>query len=103
MRTTTALVRDGDRTDCSVEYLRDITHRKQLTAQLLQQRTLLEAVISDLPVALLACDVAGNITHYNRAAAELHCMQLHELRSSSSAPARGGHVSHGRRDAGRRG
>jgi signal transduction histidine kinase len=40
----------------------------------LQQRTLLEAVITDLPIALLACDVAGNVTHYNRAAVELHCV-----------------------------
>jgi PAS domain S-box-containing protein len=85
VRTTTALVRDGNRTDCSVEYLRDITQRRQLTAQLLQQRTLLEAVISDLPVGLLACDVSGKITHFNHAAAELHGMQLDELGSSSSA------------------
>jgi PAS domain S-box-containing protein len=85
VRTTTALVRDGTRADCSVEYLRDITQRRQLTAQLLQQRTLLEAVITDLPVALLACDVSGKITHFNRAAAELHGMELDELGSSSSA------------------
>jgi PAS domain S-box-containing protein len=85
VRTTTALVRDGNRADCSVEYLRDITQRRQLTAQLLQQRTLLEAVITDLPVALLACDVSGKITHFNRAAAQLHGMELDELGSSSSA------------------
>ena len=85
VRTTSALVRDGSRADCSVEYLRDITQRRQLTAQLLQQRTLLEAVITDLPVALLACDVSGKITHFNRAAAELHGMELDELGSSSSA------------------
>jgi PAS domain S-box-containing protein len=84
VRTTTALVRDGDRAECSVEYLRDITQRRQLTAQLLQQRTLLEAVISDLPVGLLACDVTGQLTHFNRAAAELHGMRLDELSSSSS-------------------
>jgi len=85
VRSTIALVRDGNRADCSVEYLRDITQRRQLTAQLLQQRTLLEAVISDLPVALLACDVSGKLTHFNRAAAELHGMDLDELGSSSSA------------------
>jgi len=84
VRTTTALVRDGNRTDCSVEYLRDITQRRQLTAQLLQQRTLLEAVISDLPVGLLACDVSGKITHFNRAAAELHGLHMDELGSSGS-------------------
>lgn len=85
VRTTTALVGDDGRTECSVEYLRDITHRRQLTAQLLQQRTLLEAVISDLPVGLLACDISGNITHFNRAAAELHGMSADELSSWSSA------------------
>jgi PAS domain S-box-containing protein len=85
VRTTTALVRDGDRSDCSVEYLRDVTQRRQLTAQLLQERTLLEAVIGDLPVALLACDVSGKLTHFNRAAAELHGLELAGLQSSSSA------------------
>lgn len=75
VRSTTALVRDGKRAECSVEYLRDITHRRQLTDQMTQQRTLLEAVIGDLPVALLACDIEGKITHYNRAAVELHCIE----------------------------
>jgi PAS domain S-box-containing protein len=69
VRSTTALVRDGERVDCRVEYLRDVTQRRQLTAELIRQRTLLEAVIADLPMALVACDVAGNITHYNRVAA----------------------------------
>jgi PAS domain S-box-containing protein len=76
VRTTTALVREGNSTpECSVEFLRDISNRKELAAQLLQQQTLLEAVIAELPVALLACNVAGEVTHSNRAAAELHCIQ----------------------------
>jgi PAS domain S-box-containing protein len=78
VRTTTALVRAGTASACSVEYVRDISHRKELAAALLQQQTLLEAVISDLPVALLACDVHGNVTHFNRAAVELQCVQPHE-------------------------
>jgi PAS domain S-box-containing protein len=85
VRTTTALVRDGDHADRSVEYLRDITTRKALNEQLTQQRTLLEAVIGDLPVALLACDVAGKITHYNRAALELHCVQADRSSGARSA------------------
>jgi PAS domain S-box-containing protein len=84
VRTTTALVRDGSRADRSVEYLRDITQRKELAAQLVQQRTLLEAVIGELPVALLACDVEGRITHYNRAAAELRC--VHPGEAAAAAP-----------------
>jgi PAS domain S-box-containing protein len=52
----------------------DFTDLITTRGELLQQRTLLEAVITDLPIALLACDVTGNITHYNRAAMELHCV-----------------------------
>jgi len=85
VRTTTALVRDGSSTDCSVEYVRDITQRKQLAAALLQQQTLLEAVITDLPVALLVCDVAGNITHYNRAAMDMYCIQPHDPTAAEPA------------------
>jgi len=85
VRTSTALVRNGSATECSVEYLRDITHRKELAAALLQQQTLLEVVISDLPVGLLVCDVAGNITHYNRAAAELFCIRPLDLAATQPA------------------
>ena len=48
----------------------------------------LEAVISDLPVALLACDVEGRITHYNRAAVELHCI----TRATQPRPRRDRHT-----------
>lgn len=42
-----------------------------MAAALLQSRTLLAALIAELPHALLACDVSGCVTHYNRAAVEL--------------------------------
>jgi PAS domain S-box-containing protein len=42
---------------------------------LVKTRTLLEAAIGDLPVALMACDTEGRITHYNRAAVELYCTE----------------------------
>ncbi|MFI4890087.1 MAG: PAS domain S-box protein [Steroidobacterales bacterium] len=72
VRTTTALVREGDAApECSVEFVRDITVRKAMADALLQNQTLLEAVIANLPVALLACDAAGKITRYNRAAEAL--------------------------------
>ena len=75
VRATTALVRDaGGNPECSVEFLRDISNRKELAAALLQQQTLLEAVITDLPVALVACNTSGRITHHNRAAIDLHCV-----------------------------
>jgi PAS domain S-box-containing protein len=88
VRVTTALVREGNATpERSVEFLRDISTRKKLAAELLQQQTLLEAVITDLPVALLACDVAGHITHYNRAAADLHRIPTqHPSAQGSSEP-----------------
>ena len=86
VRTTTALVHEDSNTECSVEYLRDISQRKELSAALLQQQTLLKAVISELPLALLACDVAGNITHYNHAAVELYCIKSRDASASDPYP-----------------
>jgi PAS domain S-box-containing protein len=72
VRVTTSLVRGGrPEPECSVEFLRDISARKEIAAALLQNQTLLSTVIAELPLALLACDVTGHITHYNRAAIEL--------------------------------
>jgi PAS domain S-box-containing protein len=69
---TTSLVSDGGHEpDCSVEFLVDISARKQMAATLLQNQTLLATVIAELPIALVACDVRGQLTHHNRAAAEL--------------------------------
>jgi signal transduction histidine kinase len=42
-----------------------------MAATLLQNQTLLATVIAELPIALVACDVRGQLTHHNRAAAEL--------------------------------
>ena len=86
VRTTTALVRESSKTEYSVEYLRDISQRKELSAALLQQQTLLKAVISELPLALLACDVAGNITHYNHAAVELYRIQPRDASATDPYP-----------------
>jgi PAS domain S-box-containing protein len=72
VRATTSLVYGGsEQPECSVEFLRDISKRKEMAAALLQNQTLLATVFGELPLALLACDVRGQITHYNRAAAEL--------------------------------
>jgi PAS domain S-box-containing protein len=62
----------------------DVTDLVAARSELHKQSTLLEAVISDLPVGLLACDVSGNITHCNRAAAALHGIEPDELESSTS-------------------
>jgi PAS domain S-box-containing protein len=69
---TTSLVSGGGPDpECSVEFLLDISARKQMAAALLQNQTLLATVIAELPVALVACDVRGQLTHHNHAAAEL--------------------------------
>ncbi|HEY2276329.1 MAG TPA: PAS domain S-box protein [Steroidobacteraceae bacterium] len=72
VRVTTSLVGlGGSEVECSVEFLRDISARKEMAAALLQNQTLLATVVGDLPIGLLSCDVRGQLTHYNRAAAEL--------------------------------
>jgi PAS domain S-box-containing protein len=72
VRVTTSLVGGGGaEPECSVEFLRDISVRKEMAAALLQNQTLLATVVGELPLALLSCDVRGQLTHYNRAAIEL--------------------------------
>src|SRR5450759_749593 len=72
VRVSTSLVHGGGaEAECSVEFLRDISARKEMAEALLQNQTLLAAVIAELPLALLACDVTGRVTHYNGAAVEL--------------------------------
>ena len=72
VRATTSLVGGGGpEPECSVEFLRDISARKQMAAALLQNQSLLATVIAELPIAVVACDVRAQVTHHNRAAAEL--------------------------------
>ncbi len=72
VRATISLVSGGGPdAECSVEFLRDISARKEMAAALLQNQTLLGTVIAELPLALVACDVRGQVTHYNPAAALL--------------------------------
>jgi PAS domain S-box-containing protein len=75
VRVTTALVRDANGLPtCAVEFLRDISARKDLAAALQQNQRLLQAVIADLPVAIRACDVEGRVFLHNSAAAELYAL-----------------------------
>jgi PAS domain S-box-containing protein len=75
VHTNTALVREGAAPpECSVEFIQDITVRKAMEYDLQQNQTLLEAVIANLPVAMLTSDASGNITRYNRCAEELFCI-----------------------------
>jgi two-component system, NtrC family, sensor kinase len=76
VRATTALIREnGGAPSCSVEFLRDISARKDLAAALIQNQRLLQAVIADLPVAIRACDVEGRVFLHNPAAAQLFAMR----------------------------
>ncbi len=84
VRVTTSLVRGGGaEPECSVEFLRDISSRKEMAAALLQNRTLLATVIAELPLALVACDVKGHVTHYNRAAVKLFGIPAEETPGSA--------------------
>jgi PAS domain S-box-containing protein len=74
VRVSTSLVSGGRAPECTVEFLRDISVRKRIAAELLQNQTLLATVVAELPLGLLACDVVGRITHYNRAAVDLFGM-----------------------------
>jgi PAS domain S-box-containing protein len=72
VRSSTTLVHEGDgRPEYSVEFIRDISLRKGIEGDLLQNQALLEAIVDKMPVALLTCDAYGNISRYNRAAEEL--------------------------------
>ena len=90
VRATTALVSgESGASACAVEFLRDISQRKELAAALLQQQILLEAVITDLPIALVACDTSGRITHHNRAAVRLHGIQALDAAPGRSSSEQG--------------
>jgi len=76
VRVTTALVRDASGApSCAVQFLRDISARKDLAAALTQNQRLLQAVIADLPVAVRACDVEGRVFLHNSAASELFAIE----------------------------
>ncbi len=64
--------------ECLVEFIRDISVRKHLSTELEEHKALLETLIANLPLALIACDADGRVTHYNREAAEMCTMQRHE-------------------------
>jgi PAS domain S-box-containing protein len=71
VRVSTSRVSAGGGLECTVEFLRDISTRKRIAGELLQHQTLLATVIAELPLALMACDIEGRVTHYNHSAVEL--------------------------------
>ena len=86
VRVTAALVLDETGApNCSVGFLEAISDRKQMQEALEQNRNLLRSVISDVPVAIMACDRAGQVFLSNPAAANLFSIET----SSAAEDARG--------------
>jgi PAS domain S-box-containing protein len=90
VRVTTSLVRGRQAGPaCAVSFVRDISARKSIAAELIQNQTLLAAVIAELPLALLACDTSGHVTFYNPRAVELFGLpgvQTHEANAGDLYP-----------------
>ena len=79
---TQSLVPQGEgASDCLVEFILDITARKRLSAELEEHKALLETLLANLPLALIACDAQGRVTHHNREAAELCSIDQNEVAS----------------------
>ncbi len=74
----------ADAPECLVEFVHDISLRKRLSAELEESRALLETLLANLPLALIACDAEGRVTHYNREAAEMCSMQRDESAAGTS-------------------
>ena len=72
VRVTAALVLDeSGAPNCSVGFLEAISDRKQMQQAMEQSRNLLSSVISDVPVAIMACDRSGQMFLSNSAAVKL--------------------------------
>jgi len=54
------------------------------TAELKEHKALLETLIANLPLALIACDAEGRVTHFNRPAAELYSIQRDETAAGTA-------------------
>lgn len=78
-----------DSRDGFIGTIADFTDLVAARSDLLQNQTLLEAVIANLPVGLLACDAAGRITHHNHAADALFGTRVATLRGEAPTDAYG--------------
>lgn len=72
VRVTAALVRDANgHAEYAVGFLEAISDRKEMEAALQQNKKLLETVIADVPLAIMACDASGQIFMSNPMAVDL--------------------------------
>jgi PAS domain S-box-containing protein len=91
VRVTAALVLDtSGAPNCSVGFLEAISDRKQMEQALEQNRNLLKSVISDVPVAIMACDRNGEVFQSNSAAVELFSIRARKDSAGSNAAERHG-------------
>jgi PAS domain S-box-containing protein len=75
VRSTQSLVPQAEGApECVVEFTRDVSVGKRLNAELEAHQALLETLVANLPLALIACDAEGRVTHYNREAADMCSM-----------------------------
>jgi PAS domain S-box-containing protein len=54
-------------------------------SELVETKTLLEALIAELPLAVISCDMQGRITHYNREAVKLLSIRVPASGAGTSA------------------
>ncbi len=64
---------------CFGAFLHDITERDLARRSLAQKEELLDAILDSVDVGVVACDAAGRITMFNRAARELHGLPAEAL------------------------
>jgi diguanylate cyclase (GGDEF)-like protein/PAS domain S-box-containing protein len=67
---------------CFGAFLNDISERIRTQQQLDEKQELLDAVVESIDVAVVACDAAGNLTLFNRAARALHGVDMSSIASS---------------------
>ena len=56
-------------------FLHDISERKEAAAALEQKQTLLDAILDSVDVGVVACNADGEVTLFNRAAAQFHGLE----------------------------
>lgn len=67
---------------CFGAILNDISERIRTQQQLEEKQELLDAVLESIDVAVVACDAAGNLSLFNRAARSMHGLDIKPIASS---------------------
>lgn len=67
---------------CFGAFINDISERIRTQQQLEEKQELLNAVLESIDVAVVACDAAGNLSLFNRAARSMHGLDIKPIASS---------------------